>query len=192
MKKHWIALGVAALVVVILISWLIGTYNSFVSQRQNADTAWAQIETQYQRRFDLIPNLTASAKGYLTQEKDILDNIAQARTKYAGSPSGSTTQVQAAGQLDGFFSRLMVIMENYPNLKSDQTVRDLMTELEGTENRINVARQRYNESVQSYNVAIRSFPSNMLANMYGFQAKELYQADKGASVAPTVNLENIK
>src|SRR5260221_275948 len=130
-----------------------GTYNGFITQNQSVTTSWAQVETQYQRRFDLIPSLVEATKGVLRQEQTVFKAIADARKGYAGVPSGSVAKVQAAGTLDSALARLLVVIENYPQLKSNETVRDLMNELAGTENRINVARYRYNDTVQGYNVA---------------------------------------
>lgn len=188
----WIALGFVVLVMAMafsLFSWAIGTYNSFVAQREGVVTSWSQVETQYQRRFDLIPNLANSVKGYLKQEQTVFGEIADARTYYAGAPSGSDAKVTAANQLEGAFARLLVIMENYPELKSNETVRDLMTELAGTENRVNVSRQRYNEVVQVYNVHVQTFPANLIAGFGGFEKKPFFESQKGSENAPTVNLQ---
>ncbi len=170
------------------LSMFTGSYNSLVSQREGVETEWAQVETQYQRRFDLIPNLTSATQGYLTQEQKVFGDIAEARTRYAGAPSGSQEQIEAQSSLEGALSRLLVIVENYPELKSNETVRGLMDELAGTENRVNIARQRYNEVARDYNVSVKSFPRNIFAGMFGFDPKPLYEAEQGADKAPTVNL----
>jgi len=184
--------GIFSLVFVVTaigILWYIGAYNSLVSSYENADTAYAAIETQYQRRFDLVPNLATATKAFLQQEKDVLGEIARARTQYAGAKSGSADQIEAMGSYSSALARLMVIVENYPELKSDQTVRDLMTELAGTENRINVARDRYNEAVRSYNVSIKSFPKNMIAKRLGFEEKLMFVSEKGAEKSVNINLD---
>ena len=182
-----ILLGVVA-VVAVLGLWLSSSYNGFVSGEETVKTAWSQVETQYQRRFDLIPNLVESVKGVLTQEQDVFGKIADARTRYGSAPSGSNAKVAAANDLETGLGRLLLVMENYPQLKSSETVQSLMTQLEGTENRISVARERYNESVQEYNVTVRRFPGKMIAALFGFDEKTRFEAVKGAEVAPKVNL----
>ena len=181
-------IGGIALVIFLLFSWVTGTYNSLVKEKVAVQTQQAQIETQLQRRFDLVPNLVNSVKGALTQEQKVFGDIAQARTRYAGAPSGSPEKLQAANQFESALGRLLVIMENYPELKSIQAVQDLMVQLEGTENRISVARQRYNEAVQTYNQHIQIFPSNILAGMFGFQPMPLFQGVAGSDQPPKVDL----
>lgn len=188
MKGFLVGLGIFAFVVFIFASSLAGSYNGLVNEREQARTAQAQVETQLQRRFDLIPNVADSAKAYMQHEEQVFKDIADARTKYAGAPSGSDQKVEAANGFESAFARLMVIMENYPNLKADATIRDLMTELEGTENRISVARQRYNEDVQVYNAHIQRFPTNILAGMFGMTQMPRFEATSGAEVAPKLNL----
>lgn len=168
--------------------WLMGNYNALVSLDEAVTTERAQVETQYQRRFDLIPGLVESTKGVLRQEQAVFGAIAEARTRYAGTESGSDERVEAAGQLDSALSRLLVIMENYPQLKSDQTVQGLMDELAGTENRIAVARGRYNETVRTYNVKIKRFPVNMIAGMFGFEGREMFESVDKADEAVKVDL----
>lgn len=188
----YIALGVLAFILFVgfvTTMWIWSTYNELVTSQEAVVTQWAQVETQYQRRFDLIPNLVNATKGYLTQEQKVFGDIAEARTRYAGTPSGSDEKVQATNQMEGVLSRLLVIMENYPQLQSNQTVKDLMVELTGTENRINVARQRYNEVAQSYNVSLKVFPDNLVANVAGFKEKTYFQSETGAEKAPVVNLQ---
>lgn len=164
-----------------------GSYNSLVSQSTAIDGQWAQVETQYQRRFDLIPNLVASTQGFLKQEKAIFDGIAQARTAYSGAKSVDE-KVTTAGNLDSALSRLLVIMENYPTLKSNETVAKLMDELSGTENRISVERRRFNELVQSYNTNIRKVPTNLTARLFGFRERPYFKAAEGSEQAPKVVL----
>lgn len=186
-----IVLGIVGILLFIGLSvggWMLGLYNSLVTSNSHVDTAFAAIQSQYQRRFDLIPNVAEATKAFLQQEQTVFGDIAEARTKYTGSASGSNEQMQAMGQYDSALSRLMVIVENYPQLKSDMTVQALVDELAGTENAIAVARDRYNETVRGYNVQIRSFPANLIAGMYGFQSRSLFQAEAGAQDAVKINL----
>jgi LemA protein len=182
----FVAIGIVALLVIILgaVTW--GSYNSLVTQSQAVDAQWAQVETQYQRRYDLIPNLVESVKGYMTQEKTIFTQIAEARSHYAGATT-TDAKVAASNEVEGALGRLLVIMENYPQLQSVQTVTNLMDELAGTENRINVERTRYNDKVREYNTSIQKFPTNLLASMFNFKAKAYFQAESGASQAPKVD-----
>ncbi len=180
-KTLWIVL--ALIVVVGGYAWM--SYNSFVSLNTAVDVQWAQVESQFQRRFDLIPNLVASVQGIMKQEKDVFGAISEARTRYAGAQSVNE-KAAAASQVEGALGRLLVIMENYPQLTSGATVRDLMTQLEGTENRIAVERQRYNDAVGVLNVKVQRFPSNIAANIFGFDVRELFKAAAGAENAPKV------
>ena len=162
-------------------------YNSFVRQTESVTAQWAQVESQYQRRFDLIPNLVNSVKGIMKQEQTVFNDIAQARTQY----SGATTPDQkaaAATQVESAFGRLLVIMENYPQLRSVETVQSLMAELSGTENRIAVERMRYNEMVRDYNVSVKSFPGSFIASMFGFAPRTMFEAQSGSENAPQVNI----
>lgn len=174
-------------VVVIFAFMLFGTYNSLVGKSTAIDGQWAQVETQYQRRIDLIPNLVNATKGFLKQEKSIFDDIAKARTQYSGAKS-TDEKIAGAANLDSALSRLLVIVENYPNLKSNETVARLMDELSGTENRVNVERRRFNELVQDYNTSIKTVPTNMIAGMFGFKEKLYFKADAGSEKAPKVDL----
>src|SRR3990167_6184705 len=184
MKSVLIALLVILGILGFIALSLMGLYNGLVGKRAEVQTQRAQVETQLQRRFDLVPNLVGAVKGAMKQEQAVFSAIADARTKYAGAPAGSKEKVEAANQYESALGRLLVIMENYPQLKSIDTVQDLMTQLEGTENRVSVARQRYNEAVQVYNVSIRTFPTNLLAGMFGFTEEPLFQAVEGAQTAP--------
>ena len=176
-------------IVVILGLWGIGSYNNFVQLDVGVDTAWAQVETQYQRRFDLVPNLVNAVKGTLVQEQKVFGDIAEARTRYAGAIGKNPGQaVAAANQLESALARLLVIMENYPQLRSIEAVQNLMIQLEGTENRIAVARERYNESVQMLNTQTRRFPANLIAKLFGFEQKEMFKSIEGAENAPAVDL----
>jgi len=189
MKYFLTAIGGFFLIVLIFVFSLIGFYNSLITQRTEVQTQRAQTETQLQRRFDLIPSLVGAVKGAMKQEQKVFDAIAKARTQYAGAPSGSNEKLQAAGQYESAISRLLVVMENYPQLKSIDTVQNLMTQLEGTENRISVARQRYNESVQTYNNSVQYFPGSIIANIFGFSKEVMFKGVQGSEKAPVVNLE---
>ena len=171
-------------------AYITGEYNNLVKLSTEADKQFANVETVLQRRFDLIPNLVASVKGAMAQEQKVFSDIAEARTRYSGATSGSTEKVEAANQLESSLSRLLVVMENYPELKSNQNVTALMDELSGTENRISVERIRFNESVTVYNIKIKSFPVTLFAGAMGFKEKTLFQAVDGADVVPTVDLTN--
>ncbi len=183
--KIWII--VAAVVVVVIIA-LAGVYNGLVASREGVDAQWAQVETQYQRRFDLIPNLVESVKGVLKQEQTVFGELARARANYAGART-SEEKVAAANQLETGLSRLLVIMENYPQLKSAETVQTLMVQLEGTENRVSVERGRYNDAVRFYNIKVKTFPTNLIAGVFGFAPRAMFEAVTAAKEAPAVKLE---
>jgi LemA protein len=186
--KNWFTWPVIFIVVLVLMGlYLGGKYNGFVSSNEAIDAQWAQVESQYQRRFDLIPNLVNSVKGIMNQEKAVFTAIADARTKYAGATTPETRAAAAAG-LEGSLARLLVVMENYPQLRSVETVQSLMAELAGTENRISVERMRYNEVVRAYNVSVKSFPGAFIASLFGFAPRTMFEAAEGAAQAPTVNL----
>ncbi|MDO8424275.1 MAG: LemA family protein [bacterium] len=185
MKKSTLILIVIAAVLAI---WVFSGYNSLISLNESADAQWAKVETQYQRRFDLIPNLVASVKGILNQEQAVFGDIALARTRYAGAGSPDE-KAAAASQIESSLGRLLVIMENYPQLQSSANVRDLMTQLEGTENRISVERTRYNDEIRAYNTTIKRFPKNLLAAITGFRERSYFESAAGSETAPSVNLE---
>lgn len=182
-KTLWIVL----VVVVLLGLYAWSGYNSFVSANAAVDGQWAQVQTVYQRRFDLIPNLVNTVKGILKQEQTVFGEIADARTRYSGAAT-TDERAAAATQLEGALGRLLVIVENYPQLQSSKAVQDLMVQLEGTENRIAVERQRYNDSVRDINVKVRRFPSNLIAKTFGFTDRAYFEAANGAENAPQVNL----
>ena len=189
-KTLWIIIAV----VLVLFFWVRGVYNSMVTQDESVKTAWSQVENQYQRRLDLIPNLVNTVKGYASHERETLEGVINARanaTKTTIDPSNlneeTMKQFQAAqGELSNALSRLMVVVERYPDLKANQNFMELQAQLEGTENRISVERKRFNEVAQNYNTNIRSFPTNILAGMFGFQPKAYFAAESGAEKAPTV------
>ena len=180
-----ITIGIIVLILVVLGMSLAGAYNSLVRQSQEIEGQWAQVQTQYQRRFDLIPNLVSSVKGFMAQEKAIFDAIAEARTRY-GQATSPDSQAAAASELETAVGRLLVIMENYPQLKSDTLVVQLMDELAGTENRISVERRRYNELVRDYNTSVKSFPTNIIAGMFGFHEHTYFESVSGADLVPKV------
>ena len=168
-----------------LYSFFKGTYNQFVTLDETVKSSWAQVENQLQRRFDLVPNLVETVKGYAKQEKDVLVEVTNARARVGGATT-VPDKISANNELSGALSRLLVVVEQYPDLKSNQNFLRLQDELAGTENRISVERRRYNESVQAYNVAIRSFPANLLAGMYGFEKAAFFEAPAAAKTAPQV------
>ena len=170
----------------VLVLWVWSSYNSLIKASIAVDTQWAQVETVYQRRFDLIPNLVASVQGVMKQEKEVFLAIAEARTRYSGATTPNE-KAAAATQVEGALGRLLVITENYPVLKSSDAVQTLMAQLEGTENRISVERSRFNEQVSAYNLTTRTFPKNLIAKIFGFEAKSLFTAQGGAENAPKVN-----
>ena len=177
---------ISVLIVVLLGVWYgFSTYNSLVTLSVNADTQWQQVETNYQRRFDLIPNLVESVKGIMTQEKEVFTAIADARTRYSGAKTVDE-RAAAAGQVESALGRLLVITENYPQLKSSETVQTLMSQLEGTENRISVERMRFNESIQAYNLKVKRIPSSIIASLTGFDERAYFEAAAGAENAPQV------
>ena len=182
-KKIWIGLGVLALLIILFI---VGTYNSLVRLDNTVDNKWADVETQYQRRVDLIPNLVNTVKGYAAHEKDLFTKITELRSQWASARGNVQRQIQTANQIDSALSRLLLVAENYPDLKASTNFLALQDELAGTENRIAVARQRYNEAVKNLNIKTETFPSNMVANMFGFDEREYFEAIEGAEVAPTV------
>jgi LemA protein len=166
-------------------SFFKGTYNRFVAMDEGIKSAWAQVENQLQRRYDLIPNLVETVKGYAKQEKDVLVEVTNARARVGGATT-VPDKISANNELSGALSRLLVVVEQYPDLKSNQNFLRLQDELAGTENRISVERKRYNDAVRSYNVAIRSFPANLLAGMFGFEEAAFFDAPAAAEKAPQV------
>jgi len=184
MKK--ILLIILVVVVVVILS-LISFYNFLVGKTQAIDSQWSQVETQYQRRLDLIPNLVNSVKGTMKQEQKVFGQIAEARTRYTGA--GTTEEkVRAAAGVELALGRLLAVMENYPQLRSAENVSQLMDELAGTENRVAVERRRYNELVRDYNIAIKKFPASLVAGHFGFSQRSFFEAATGAEKAPTVNI----
>lgn len=180
-KSVWIILAVVA----VLVGAMVSSYNNLVTMNENVNGKWSQIENQLQRRADLIPNLVNTVKGYATHEQQAIQAVADARAKLSGA-QGPVAKAEANGELNNALSRLLVIAENYPNLKADKNFRALMDELSGTENRLAVARKEYNESVQGYNTTIRSLPASLYSGAFGFGPKEYFKADEGAKQVPQV------
>lgn len=193
MKKllPW-AIGLGVLAIIAL--WAVNSYNAFVAAEEEVESAWAQVENQYQRRADLVPNLVATVKGYAAHEQQTLEGVVEARAKATQitiDPAHATPEQLAAfqsaqGELSQALGRLLAVAENYPDLKANENFRDLQAQLEGTENRIAVARQLFNETAKSYNKTIRRFPNNILAGMFGFEKKPYFEAEDGAAKAPKV------
>lgn len=192
MKKVTIIILVA--VVAIIAFWAISGYNSLVSMDENVSNQWANVETQYQRRADLIPNLVNTVKGYAAHEKETLEGVIAARsqaTQIKVDPTDLTPEKlaeyqKAQGQLATALGKLLAITENYPDLKANQNFLELQAQLEGTENRINVARKNFNDAAKTYNTTIRRFPKNILAGMFGFDKRAYFEAAEGAEQAPQV------
>jgi LemA protein len=186
---------------VVLVTQLVGCgYNTFQSQDEQIKAAWAEVVNQYQRRADLIPNLVETVRGFAQQERDVLIGVTEARAKVGSvqatpevleDPQAFAQFQEAQGELTSALSRLMVVVERYPELKSDANFRDLQAQLEGTENRITVARNRYIESVEGYNVTVRSFPSNLTAKMFGYETKPTFTVESEAEISrpPQVSFE---
>jgi len=185
-KRNLIIAGVVLLVVLFsLYSLLQGNYNKFVALDETVKSSWAQVENQLQRRYDLIPNLVETVKGYAKQEKDVLVEVTNARSRVGGA-GNIPDKITANNELSSALSRLLVVVEKYPDLKSNQNFLRLQDELAGTENRITVERRRYNEAVQSYHVAIRSFPGSIVAGIFGFRQAAFFAAPAAAQAAPQV------
>ena len=189
MKK---VLGPIAIIVVILVIlgiMLVPSYNKFVNLEESVDQSYAQVENQLQRRLDLIPNLVSTVKGYASHEKEVIAEISDARAKLAGA-SGPEEQATADTELSNALGRLLVVVENYPDLKANQNFAQLMDELAGTENRIGVARMDYNNVVADFNKQTKRFPGRLVASIFGFDEKEYFKADAAANEAPKVEFED--
>ena len=184
-KKVIIVLAVIAFLAISLYSLVAGNYNKFVKMDVGIKAAWSQVENQLQRRYDLIPNLVETVKGYAKQEKDVLVEVTNARSKVGGAGT-VPDKIAANNELSSALSRLMVVVERYPDLKSNQNFMKLQDELAGTENRIAVERMRYNDAVKIYNQEIRTFPANIIAGIFGFKEAAFFEAPKEAKAAPQV------
>lgn len=194
MKKSSIVIAVVAAVLILLFFWVKGTYNGMVTMDEGVKTAWSQVENVYQRRADLIPNLVATVKGYAEHESSTLESVVEARSKATGitvDPENLTPEKlaefqQAQGELGAALGRLLLIQENYPDLKANENFLALQQQLEGSENRIAVERRKFNEAARAYNTKIRRFPGNIVAGMFGFETKPYFEADSSAAAAPKV------
>ena len=188
--KKWIWIGVVAVVVILLYA----TYNGFVNKEEGLKTAWSNVETQYQRRADLIPNLVNTVKGYAAHESQTFEAVTEARAKATSinlsaddlTPGKLAEFQQAQAQVRSALGRLIAVSESYPDLKANQNFLELQAQLEGTENRISVARKEFNEVAKTYNVAVRRFPANLVARMFGFGQKPYFESAEGAAAAPQV------
>jgi LemA protein len=186
LKRRFMGIGIVIAVIVIFGLMLMSSYNGFVNAEENVNQSYAQIENQLQRRLDLIPNLVNTVKGYASHEKEVIASISDARARLAGA---KTPQEQATAntELSGALSRLLVVVENYPNLKADQQFTQLMDELSGTENRIAVARKDYNDQVATFNKKIKRFPGAIIAGSTGFDKKEYFKSEPKAGEGPKVD-----
>lgn len=186
-SKGWIApVAIIIILVVIGIFWFVGQQNSLITLEESVDAAWSEVDNQLQRRSDLIPNLVATVRGFAEQEEEVFTQIADARARLAGAGSVGET-AESYGELQSALSRLLVVVENYPQLRSNENFIRLQDELAGTENRIAVARRRYNESVQRFNTRIRLFPARIVANRLGLEQREYFEVDEEAREVPTVD-----
>lgn len=194
MKKSTITLFVIGAIVILLAGWVTIQYNGMVANDEAVTTAWAGVESQYQRRSDLIPNLVNTVKGYAAHEKETLEGVVEARAKATQvtvnadnlTPERFAQFQKAQGELSAALGRLMRITENYPQLRANENFSELQAQLEGTENRINESRLRFNEAVQEYNLSIRRFPGNIFASLFGFEKRDKFEAADGAEQAPKV------
>ncbi|OQX80098.1 MAG: LemA family protein [Bacteroidetes bacterium 4484_249] len=194
MKKSWIIIGVIVVIVIIIYSSFKGSYNTMVTMEEGVTAQWAQVENVYQRRADLIPNLVATVKGYATHEQETLQGVIEARSKATSVTidptnlnAASIQQFQAAQDgLSSALSKLMVVVERYPDLKANQNFLELQTQLERTENRIAIERRNFNTAAQNYNTYIRQFPKNIYASIFGFEKKAYFKSIEGAETAPKV------
>ncbi len=199
MKKNTIillsVLGGIVLIAILLVGWVTGIYNSLVKTDEGVNQAWAQVQNQYQRRVDLIPNLVEVVKGYATHEREVFEKVAEARASVGklqvtpeilNNPQLFQKFQEAQNNMGSWLSRLLAVAENYPQLKANENFLQLQSQLEGTENRIAVERMKFNQIVQEYNVKVRTFPTSLLAGMFGFAQKQYFQAEPGAEKVPKV------
>lgn len=191
MKKTWI---IVIAVVAVLVIYCVSSYNSLVTQEETVGTAWSNVENQYQRRSDLIPNLVNAVKGYAAHEKETFDAVVSARAKATQmtidiedlTPEKIEAYQKAQGAVGSALSRLLAVTENYPELKANENFKELQAQLEGTENRISVERRKFNETAREYNTNIRRFPKNIVASMFGFEKRPYFEAEEGSEKAPEV------
>lgn len=192
MKKNWI--WIVGAIVALVVIFCYTTYNGFINKEETVNTAWANVETQYQRRADLIPNLVNTVKGYAAHESNTLNEVTEARAKATSinlsaddlTPDKLEAFQQAQGQVRSALGRLIAVAENYPDLKASRNFQELQAQLEGTENRIAVARKEFNEVARGYNIGVRRFPANLVAGMFGFVQKPYFAAAEGTEAAPQV------
>ena len=195
-KTALIVIAVIVLIIVMIGSWLVGSYNGMVNKQEQATTALSNVEATYQRRFDLLPNLTKVVKAYATHEKETFEEVAKARSAASQikldasnlTPEKLKQYQEAQGQVAAALGKLMVVSEKYPELKASENFKDLQIQLDGCENRINEARQKYNESVQTYNTSVRSFPTVIIAGMMGFDKMSKFEAQAGTEKAPVLDI----
>lgn len=191
MKKTWI---IVIAVVAVLVIYCVSSYNSLVTQEETVGTAWSNVENQYQRRSDLIPNLVNTVKGYAAHEKETFDAVVSARAKATQmtidiedlTPEKIEAYQKAQGAVGSALSRLLAVTENYPELKANENFKELQAQLEGTENRISVERRKFNETAREYNTSICRFPKNIVASMFGFEKRPYFEAEEGSEKAPEV------
>ena len=191
MKKTWI---IVIAVVAVLVIYCVSSYNSLVTQEETVGTAWSNVENQYQRRSDLIPNLVNTVKGYAAHEKETFDAVVSARAKATQmtidiedlTPEKIEAYQKAQGAVGSALSRLLAVTENYPELKANENFKERQAQLEGTENRISVERRKFNETAREYNPSIRRFPKNIVASMFGFEKRPYFEAEEGSEKAPEV------
>ena len=183
-RSSWILIGIGAFLL-ILVLWFVGAYNSLITLSETVDTSWAQVENQYQRRADLIPNLVNTVKGYAAHEKELFTKITELRSQWA-SATTKQGKIEAAKGLEGALSRLLLVAENYPQLRASENFLALQTQLEGTENRVAVERKRYNDAVRVYNIKIKRIPSNIVANMFGYEKETYFETEEGTEEVPEV------
>lgn len=185
MKKGNKTLLFIIVALVVLGLFMVSNYNNLVSLSEEVDAQWGQVENQLQARYDKIPNIVNTVKGYASHEKEVFESIANARAKLAGANTVNE-QVEAANEMESALARLLVVVENYPELKADAQFNQLIYEISGTENRIAVERMRYNETVKTYNSKVKRFPTVLLAGMFGYEPRTYFEAAKGAELAPIV------
>lgn len=191
MKKTWI---IVIVILVVLIGYSVSSYNSMVAQEEEVGTAWSNVENQYQRRSDLIPNLVSTVKGYAAHEKETFDAVVSARAKATQmsvdiddlTPEKLAAYQCAQGEIGSALGRLLAVTENYPELKANENFQTLQAQLEGTENRISVERRKFNETARKFNTTIRRFPKNIFASMFGFEKRPYFEAEEGSEKAPEV------
>ncbi len=197
MKSKWLVPGIIVAVIAVLGLWIGGTYNSLVQQRETVVTSFGNLQTQYQRRADLIPNLVNTVKGSSNFEQETLNQVVSARAKATGisvdastaTPEQMQSYIDAQNGVTSSLSKLLAVVESYPDIKSTAAYQDLMSQLEGTENRIQVARSDFNNTARPYNARLQTFPTNLIAGLFGFTQRPYFQADAGSEAAPTVQFD---